>query len=134
MANRTVKHKGQLTPAVHRPRRVLKQVWGDAWRNVVMMLCDKLPLVVALLLVFGVDALRRTLSGRGEGTVAHLIEPLLLVAELSLIVSLVLPKAILVVDEIVTGVSRILESVFVAIHRVWHAVRTGKRLAEDVGS
>jgi hypothetical protein len=130
MANQPVRQRGQFAPGARRSKRALKQAWGDAWRSVVMMLYDKLPLVVAVVLVFGVDALRRTLSGRFEGTVAHMVQPALWVAELSLMASLVLPKAILVGDEIIMGIGQLVESVFVVGHRAWYALRTGKRLTQ----
>ena len=128
MSNAPVKQKRQTGGLVHKPARTIRQAWRDTWRNTLMMLCDKFPLLAGVLLVYASDAFRRAVSHSIDGTTALWLTPVLLVAETTLLVGLVAPKALLLVDEIVHGIGGIFESIAIAAHRIWRVLRTGKRM------
>ena len=125
MSHTPQKRPGKSEGVIRQERTVL-QAWQDAYRRSAMMLCDKVPLAIGFAVVYGFELYRHILPIE-DGKTKTLLGALMLVAEGGLFVSLVVPKAIHVADELVHAVGGFLESVAVVLHNVWRAVRTGKR-------
>ena len=133
MANAQSKQQHQTGAVVSQPRTA-REARSDAWRNTLTMLYDKFPLFAGVILVYLTDMLRRAVSLSLDGKTALGLSAVLIVAEGSLLVGLVLPKSILLVDDLIRGIGRIIETLAVTLHRAWYALRTGRRMAEDTTS
>jgi hypothetical protein len=89
------------------------------------MLWESLPLTVALALSYGFDHVARQVehsAGEGWGKTTHVA---LLIVDLVAFVQLVVPKALVILNELVALIMNILETVALGLHRVGVAFRTG---------
>lgn len=115
-----------------RQRRSTKKSPGvEAWGNVKALLWESIPLAVALALSWGFDEAARAVASSAGPEWGRATHAALIIVDLVAFIQLVVPKALVILNEIVALCMAIGETVALGLHRIGVAYRTGNRETEE---